>query len=687
MNYSNTVHFRSRLQPSVPVVNKISRLLFATMLVGTAGFNVTALADDHEPRPITAEDYYRTVALSDTQMSSDGSLIAFVKTTVAEDKQSRESNIWLSKNGQAPIQFTREKSDFSPIFFPDGERMLFLSGRDNGTALYQIATSGGEAQELLRLEQGSIRDVAIHPDGNALLLTISVDAEVENPLEKAEEAEASADVTVISDAVYKRQGGYLNANKIGLWHYDLTNETLTSLTGNTNYNEGSASYSPNGDCITFASNRHPQAADGYFSSSIFVRCDDEERELATPIGHASNPVWTGNHSIAYVYREDAYAAPDLQHYDLTIDAYQVLAEAMDHSPNGLQYAANALFFTTDDRGSRTLQSLDLNQGGYRYLGGRGVSLSDVAISQSGRLSWVEHNETNLPQVMSAASLAEFTAGETQKITTFNDALQAELDLAEYEVFQAENERGDILDVFFLRPISVQQGQSYPIILNIKGGPGGMWGHQWFQEMQLMRARGYAVVFTNYRGSSGYGQDFAEQVRLDYGGADYRDNIVALDAALARYTWLNNERVFITGGSHGGFLTNWATTQTDRFRAAVTQRSVSNWISEAGTQAFPPLSMIREFGGSIWDNYDYYWGRSPLKYANRVNTPTLIIHSDGDHITPIGQGEEWFFALKANNVPVELVVFANEGHGLSRNGKPINLVERLNRIIDWFDNYN
>ena len=157
--------------------------------------------------------------------------------------------------------------------------------------------------------------------------------------------------------------------------------------------------------------------------------------------------------------------------------------------------------------------------------------------------------------------------------------------------------------------------------------------------------------------------------------------------LENYDWLDPERLFVTGGSHGGFLTNWITTQTDRFKAAVTQRSVSNWLSEAGTQAFPPASMRVEFGGTIWENFDYYWGRSPLKYADQVTTPTLIIHSTDDHITPIGQGEEWFYALKANDVETEMVVFRGEGHGLSRSGRPINLVERLNRIIDWFDRYD
>ena len=232
-----------------------------------------------------------------------------------------------------------------------------------------------------------------------------------------------------------------------------------------------------------------------------------------------------------------------------------------------------------------------------------------------------------------------------------------------------------------------RNRRYPVILNIKGGPGGMWGHQWFHEIQMMAANGYGVFFTNYRGSHGYGFDHQKEVFQDYGGADYEDNMDGLEMALQQYEWIDEDQLFVTGGSHGGFLTNWITAhQGDRFRAAVTQRSVSNWISEAGTQMYEPQMMRDEFGGTIWENYDLYWGRSPLKYADQVETPTRIIHSDSDQITPIGQGEEWYYALKINEVPVDMAVFEGEGHGLSRAGTPVNLVKRLELILEWFEKY-
>lgn len=214
----------------------------------------------------------------------------------------------------------------------------------------------------------------------------------------------------------------------------------------------------------------------------------------------------------------------------------------------------------------------------------------------------------------------------------------------------------------------------------------MWGHLWSHEFQMLAAKGYAVYFVNFRGSTGYGYDFQKTVRFDYGGVDYRDNMQGLDDLLKRIDWIDSERLGVTGGSHGGFLTNWVITQTDRFKAAVTQRSISNWISAHGEQDFTPRQMRIEFNGTPWENYDLYWDRSPLKYANKIKTPTLIIHSDQDYRCPLGQAQELFYALKIHNVPTEMIIFKGENHGLSRTGKPVNLVERINRLIGWFDKY-
>lgn len=651
-------------------------LLFSLTVSGSglAADNATAL-----PGP---ELVYDLKSVSQVTASADGSTIAWVKQRVNDEKTGRNSSIWLHRNGETPYRFTHNDSDRAPVISPNGKTLVFSSGRDNGTALYHISLQGGEAQQLLKPEQGSVSVADWHPHGSSLLLSVNIEPG-QHPMEKAESDEGpQADVTIVTDAVYKRQGGYQNENRSSLWLMNLSDNSLQKITPDGTWNHGSGSFSPNGECIAYTSNRSTLAADGEFSQQLFSYCGEQEVALTDVEYHASQPQWIDDSTLLYVRRTDVYEAPELMTVSLESGQSTVLTEAMDHNPGSLLVARGAAWFIADDRGSRTLNRVNLETGDYTPVAGRGYSLANLVINDAIIVATREH-EALPAELVSLNEVYEPTI-----IQAPNSDLVDHYALQRYEVFQAKNERGDVLDIFFLPPAGLESGStSQPVILNIKGGPGGMWGHQWFHENQIMAARGYAVVFVNYRGSTGYGYDHQSQVRLDYGGADYRDNMVAINAALERYDWIDPERVFITGGSHGGFLTNWATTQSNLFRAAVTQRSVSNWISEAGTQAFPPISMRREFGGTIWENYDYYWGRSPLKFANQVTAPTLIIHSTDDHITPIGQGEEWFYALKANDVPVELAVFSGEGHRLSRAGKPVNMVKRLELILEWFDRWD
>ncbi|RUO34894.1 S9 family peptidase [Aliidiomarina soli] len=646
-----------------------------------------------EGRAISADDYYDMVQLSGPQLSPDGRHTALIQRVVKGDKRGWHSNLWLVDNSgdEAPRQFTFSNVDYGVRWSPDGGTLLLNSGRGDNGGLYTLRLAGGEARPLLSLEQGSIGDYQWAPDGEHVLLSISLEPEVDGPRTEADDEtdNDTADVEEARHAVYKAQGRYLDDSQQSLWLYSIADDKLSPLTQQSGFDEGDAQFSPDGGHIAFTSNRDPEHREGVYSQSLFVLALDAadgsealEAQLQTPSGVARSPRWLDANTLVYLHSAEPYAPTSLR--SITLDGNsEVLVEQLELMPSNLEVVNGELWFTAMNHGSTTLHRFDPQSGEFSTIAGEGYSLSQLSINQHGA-AYVKENEQTLPELY-FNPLTD--AASATRLTAFNQALQDELALGAYQSFHVSDDAGFSAQGFFLEPLNRADGEQYPLILNIKGGPGGMWGHQFMQEMQLMAARGYAVVFVNYRGSSGYGQDFSDQVRLDYGGADYRDNMLALEHVLDTYDWIDADRLFVTGGSHGGFLTNWITTQTDRFKAAVTQRSVSNWLSEAGTQAFPPASMQVEFGGTIWQNYDYYWDRSPLKYADRVTTPTLIIHSTDDHITPIGQGEEWFYALKANGVDTEMAVFQNEGHGLSRNGAPINLVERLNRIIDWFDRYD
>ncbi|MFO8232744.1 MAG: S9 family peptidase [Longimonas sp.] len=665
------------------------RTAFLGMLLLVMASTAPLLAQERGMQPA---DYYNLQMSSDAQISPDGTRTVFVRTTISDDRRSRESSLWMTPaNGsEEPYAFTQGPSDRSPRWSPSGDRIAFLSSRDEKPQLYTIRTDGGEANAVTELEQGSIHAYEWLPDGEHMLLTLSIDPTVDDPTEEADEPEGPRpDTTVVREAAYRTgTGSFLGAERRTLWLLTLDEGTLTPLVRSADYHVHNATASPNGETVAFNADLTGEEFDAGFNQDLHLITlpDGDIRTLDTPDRRAERPVFApdGEH-LLYHHTADRYEPTELHRIPVDGGTPEVLHDGMNLSTSNVQWPEghDQPFFSADYRGARPIFQL-AEDSESTVLTGDDASLSAPSFSEDGsRIAYTRNDETTPPQVWTARA----DGSDAQALSTFNAEMLDSLAVQPYERFTFEHDGGGTLDGFLLRPVGFEEGDSYPLVLNIKGGPGGMWGHQWFHEMQMLAAAGYGVVFTNYRGSTGYGHDFQSEVRIDYGGVDYRDNMTLVDAALERFDGIDSERLLITGGSHGGFLTNWITTQTDRFRAAVTQRSVSNWISEAGTQAFPPRQMNAEFGGSLWTNFDYYWDRSPLQFADQVTTPTLIIHSQDDHITPIGQGMEWYYALKNGGVPTEMVMFEGEGHGLSRGGTPVNLVERLNQMLRWFDQWD
>ena len=652
------------------------------------------ITDSLRKRGMVPEDYYRMVQVGDPQISPDGSTVVFTVRRISNDRRSREGGIWLvPTDGSAPPRrFTMGDADRSPRWSPDGRRLAFLRPEGGTAQLHIISLDGGEAEAVTSLRQGTISDFGWFPDGERILLTLRLDPDLDEPAEAAlREDGPEADVTVIRHAVYKGDGaGYLDERRQHFWTLTVGSGELERVTtGHALWNDRNPSLSPDGLRIAFDRDASGEEYDGSPNRDLFTVevAGGDPAALPQPEGRAESPIWSPEgERLAYRYTPEPYARSHIHLTDLTDADPSVLTLEVDLVPSGLTWhpSGGHLLFTADRQGSRPLLRLEADGSGYNPVLGEHGSVSAFSLSSDGsRIAFLLEDEAAPPELWVAAS----DGSGALQLTRFNEDLLGELALGKLHEFRFENEGGGETHGFFLEPVGRAPGERYPLVLNIKGGPGGMWGRQWFHELQMLAGAGYAVAFVNYRGSSGYGHDHSMAVRLDYGGADAQDNLKAVDEVLQRWEWVDPERLFVTGGSHGGFLTNWLTTQTDRFRAAVTQRSVANWISEAGTQAYPPRSMRQEFGGTIWDNFDYYWERSPLAHAHRVTTPTLVIHSDGDMITPLGQGEEWFYALKALNVPTEMVVFRGESHSLSRTGTPVNLVERLCRMLEWFQRWD
>jgi len=280
---------------------------------------------------------------------------------------------------------------------------------------------------------------------------------------------------------------------------------------------------------------------------------------------------------------------------------------------------------------------------------------------------------------------DLTTGKENQLTSFNTAYLESHSVITPERFAFQNSDGIELEGFVLKPLGYEPGRSYPAILEIHGGPKTVSGSVFHHEMQCFANLGYFVFHTNPRGSDGRGEDFAN-ITGQLGGIDYQDLMEFTDEVLRRYPDIDTSRVGICGGSYGGFMCNWMIGHTDRFAAAASQRSISNYLTKALCTDIGFYHNMAQLGTDIWEDFDTVWVHSPLKYAPNAKTPTLFIQSDEDYRCWMSDALQMFTALKMNGVDSRLVLFHGESHGLSRTGKPKNRITRLEEIGNWFETY-
>ena len=259
---------------------------------------------------------------------------------------------------------------------------------------------------------------------------------------------------------------------------------------------------------------------------------------------------------------------------------------------------------------------------------------------------------------------------------------ADIELVPPETLTWTVKDGSEVEGWLVKPVGYEPGKKYPMVLKIHGGPHGAYGNTFFRTFHILSSAGFFVLYPNPRGSSGYGHEFMYATRGKWGEMDQEDYLGGVDTALTKYADIDPSRIGLSGGSYGGYMTNWLSATTDRFAAAVTSRSIVNWESWWGTSDAQGLTE-HEFYGAPWEQRELYRRLSPISHVENVKTPTLIIHSENDYRTPIGDGEQWFMSLKKRGIPVELVRYPRSSHGLSRTGEPWLLVDRLERLKSWF----
>src|SRR5712692_10456873 len=678
-----------------------AKRLSITILVLCFAFALSVVAQTNAPRGVTPEDYFAFEFASDPNISADGKLVAYVVTKIDRALNRRNSSIWMvaTDGGRAPWQFTTSpQSSNSPRWSPDGKSLAFLSSRPETTAtpaatttehprsqVYVLSMNGGEARRVTNLKNGA-SVFRWSPDGTRLVVVSRIgpgDSRIGDSRDRS-------DVRHYKNTSYKfNDTGWFDDRRTHLWVVDVKNGTAKQITEGNDWNDSDPHWSPDGTRIAFVSNRTGREYDGNRNTDVWVINADGSGTLTKISDHdeADNqPRWSPDGKwIAFAGEVHERDHPKIWLAPATGGAASVLAaNGLDLIPGGLEWSndGKSIYFETGVKGENHMFRVNIATKSIAQVtsGPRAVRGVDFDFA-AGKMVYLANDFKHLDVLY----VADLNGKNERKLTNLNETLWKQIQFADVERFTYKSADDWDIDGFFVKPIGWHEGKRYPLILSIHGGPAGQYGVDWYHEFQVYAAKGYAVLFTNPRGSTGYGQKFERGIVGEWGGKDYQDIMNGLDAALKKYPWIAQDRMGVTGGSYGGFMTNWIVGHTDRFKGAVTLRSVSNFISDDGTRD-GAYGHSPDFGGDIFQKMDLYWDRSPLKYAKNVKTPTLILHSDNDYRVPIEQGEQWFRALKHFGVTAEIVFFPRENHNLTRTGEPKHLIESLNWQLYWFDRF-
>jgi len=420
-------------------------------------------------------------------------------------------------------------------------------------------------------------------------------------------------------------------------------------------------------------------------SDIFLlpAAGGDPRRLTRGDGSEGGLVWSPDGArLAFVTRVARTAQAQLQVVEVRSGSVRDLLGDWQFEPDDVAWLRDGRIAVSAAIGGRTaLHLVDVASGrrtetiaGRRRLSGFGFDTSGTVTA------YVSTSMTRPTELFVARPDG---SGERQ-LTTFNDALNAEIAWSDAERFTYPSVGGLEIEGWLMKPHGYQAGKRYPLVLYIHGGPHSAYGENWFDEFQNLAGAGMFVLFTNPRGSSGYGADFTFATRGRWFAEDYEDLMKAVDIAAARSD-VDPKRLGVTGGSYGGVMTAWVTVKTQRFAAAQTDRMISDWWSWYGSSDAQGLTEF-EFYGKPWDNPAMYDSLSPIRFIRQVTTPTLMVQSEEDHRTPMTDAEQWFMGLKKQGTPVEWVRYPRSTHDLSRTGEPWLLVDRLGRLRQWFSHW-
>lgn len=646
-------------------------------------------------KEFSAESLFDFRFISELEFSPDGKEYLYVLNSLNKKDNTYTKEVFLGRKSRTPLKIAGGNS-CSPAYSPDGKHIAFSSSREKdfrGSELYTIERDGGEAVLLCKLEKEFIRIKQWDKQSKGLfLLTVK----------QIVQKDKKDDAVEINEVPFWTNGGtFTNDTEFFFYYINLNGKKseiplkkifaqVLNKQNNKKIRINEFSLSPDNEMIAFTVCEEPEKFPYKSSILIYNTKEKSAKKISIKATSAFNLCWKDDSSkMAYLgeneelgldgnsklYIYDFAKMKDeciSKKFEKTLTICSAVNSDVFSSKNmKMRWKKDRIYFTILDKDSNAIYSID-DKKNLKIESTEHGSYSAYDVNNNGEIIYTYDNFT-VPQEAYILKNQKVT-----RLTSINKKITNEYRILPYQKNTVKTESSEI-ESWIVMPDS--SGEKIPAILEIHGGPKTAYGNSFMLEFQILAAQGYAVIFSNPRGSDGYGEEFCD-IRKKYGTIDYDDLMSVMDFYEKNYA-IDSKRTGVTGGSYGGFMTNYIVTRTDRFKAAVTQRSISNWFSMYGTSDIGYFFTRDQIGFEPWENKEEYIEKSPLFQVKNVKTPLLLIHSFEDYRCWVVEAMQFFTSLRVLGVKSKLVIFKGENHELSRSGKPFNRVKRYNEILNWF----
>jgi acylaminoacyl-peptidase len=659
------------------------------------------LAQAPELQPLQPADVFELEVAADPRISPDGTQVVYVRRFADRMEDVFRTNLWIVRadgSGHRPLT-SGDRNDSSPRWSPDGARLAYVSSAEGSAQLYVRWMDSGQTARLAQLPEPPGAPVW-SPDGRWIAFTMFVAERETKPFAEVPKAPDGASwaplPTVITQIHYRQDGqGYLQQGHRQLFVVPAEGGTPRQLTEGPFDTDGEPAWLPDGSALVFSSNRREDADLEPRDSELWSVAlgDGGLSKLSDRAGPDRSPaVSPDGRLIAYLGFDDRYQGYQVTRLYVSSTVQggpQALTDTLDRDVSAPTWSADGeqVYFLYDDEGETRIGAVDLG-GQVREVvdGVGGVGLGrpyeggSFSLSLTGRIAYTGTS----PQRPADVFLAVPGKPGGTPLTRLNEDLLARRELGRVEELRCTSSYdGRPLQGWVVHPPGFDPSRSYPLVLEIHGGPFANYGPRFSTEMQLYAAAGYVVLYMNPRGSTSYGEEFGNLIHHAYPSHDYDDLMSGVDALIER-GYVDRGHLYVTGGSGGGVLTAWIVGKTDRFRAAVVAKPVINWQSFVLTADMTALFARYWFPAMPWEDPQHYWARSPLSLVGNVTTPTMVLTGEEDYRTPMAESEQYFAALQLRGVDSALVRIPGASHGIT--ARPSRLAVKTAYILEWFDRH-